>query len=197
MEKPLVTELTHTEIKKKHLREQMHSLGQSLDWGSITTDVLKNLKKHSAKFSRNAIIAAYWPIKGEINILPFLKNWCMQNGVVCLPFVEDSQLPLLFYPWSPQTEMEIGKYQIPTPKQREQNILPDIFLIPFLAFDNKGYRLGRGCGFYDRTLHKLRQLKKIYVIGLGSDHQLVTSIPHENHDEKLDCVITEKKIYIF
>jgi 5-formyltetrahydrofolate cyclo-ligase len=175
----------------------MHSLGQSLDWESVTTDVLENLRKHSIQFSKKSIIGGYWPIKGEINIRPFLEDWYLQGGGICLPFVDDPKLPLLFYPWSPQAEMAVGKYKIPIPKQREQNILPDILLIPFLAFDNAGYRLGRGGGFYDRTLRKLRQLKKIYVIGLGADCQLVSSIPHENYDEKLDCVITEKKIHTF
>ncbi len=187
---------TNPVIEKKQLREQMHSFNQLYDWENISLSVLENLRKFSSQFSKKAIIGAYWPIKGEINNLPFLKEWCDNDGTVCLPSIEDNQSPLAFYTWTPQTEMEIGQYQIPIPRQREKKVLPDILLVPLLAFDKEGYRLGRGIGFYDRTLHDLRLQKNIYAMGLALEHQLISSIPHESHDEKLDCVITDKKVYV-
>ncbi len=184
-------------IEKKQLREKMRSLNQSVDWDAISIDVLKNLRKHSTQFAKKSIIGAYWPMEGEIDILPFLEECCLQGGIACLPFIARSQLPLVFYPWTPGVEMEIGRYKIPIPKQREKIILPDILLTPLLAFDNMGHRLGRGGGFYDRTIHELRRRKNICVIGLGSEHQRVSSVPFDNYDKKLDCVITNEGIYSF
>ena len=72
---------------------------------------------------------------------------------------------------------------------------PDIIFVPMLGFDKSLNRLGYGKGFYDRTISKLRKIKKIFVIGLAYDNQMVQNIPTENHDEKMDIIMTEQNIY--
>ena len=74
-------------------------------------------------------------------------------------------------------------------------IIPDIIFVPMVGFDKNLNRLGYGKGYYDRTISKLRKLKKIFVIGLAYDNQMLQNIPAENHDEKMDIILTDKKIY--
>jgi 5-formyltetrahydrofolate cyclo-ligase len=70
-----------------------------------------------------------------------------------------------------------------------------VLIIPLLAFDRQGFRLGYGGGFYDRTLEKLRVLKKIVAIGVGYSAQQVSDVPHGSHDQPLDYMMTEKEIF--
>ena len=67
---------------------------------------------------------------------------------------------------------------------------PDVVLVPLLAFDSGGYRLGYGGGFYDRTLAGLRAKKAITAVGLAYDEQKVDALPHDSYDERLDWVLT-------
>ena len=87
-----------------------------------------------------------------------------------------------------------NEYGIIEPNKISQ-IIPDIIFVPMVGFDKTLNRLGYGKGYYDRTISKLRKLKKIFVIGLAYDNQMVKCIPTENHDEKMDLIITDKKIY--
>ena len=87
-----------------------------------------------------------------------------------------------------------NKYGIFEPTKINHSI-PDIIFVPMLGFDKNLNRIGYGKGYYDKTISKLRNLKKIFVIGLAYDNQMLKSIPIENHDEKMDLIITDKKIY--
>ena len=71
----------------------------------------------------------------------------------------------------------------------------DIIFVPMVGFDKNLNRLGYGKGYYDKIISKLRKSKKIFVIGLAYDNQMVRNIPTENHDEKMDIIVTDKKIY--
>ena len=74
--------------------------------------------------------------------------------------------------------------------------IPDVLLVPMLAFDRAGYRLGYGGGFYDRTLEKIRAMKKITAVGVAYGEQQVESIPRDEHDQPLDMIITDEGIII-
>jgi 5-formyltetrahydrofolate cyclo-ligase len=73
--------------------------------------------------------------------------------------------------------------------------VPDVLLVPMLAFDHKGFRLGYGGGFYDRTLEKLRMLKKVVAIGVAYHAQMVDEVPVGIHDAPLDYVMTERESF--
>ena len=73
---------------------------------------------------------------------------------------------------------------------------PDWLLVPLLAFDKAGFRLGYGGGFYDLTLAKLRKEKKIFAIGVAYEDQIVEKLPRDQHDSRLDAILTERKVYI-
>jgi 5-formyltetrahydrofolate cyclo-ligase len=76
------------------------------------------------------------------------------------------------------------------PAPSQPVVLPDILLVPLLAFDARGYRLGYGGGYFDRTLHDLRQRKPILAVGLGLDELEVDAVPHLDYDERLDWILT-------
>ncbi len=93
-----------------------------------------------------------------------------------------------------RNEYNKNEYGIIEPDKIRQ-IIPEIIFVPMVGFDENLNRLGYGKGYYDRTISKLRKLKKIFVIGLAYDNQMVPKIPAEDHDEKMDIVLTDKKIY--
>jgi 5-formyltetrahydrofolate cyclo-ligase len=180
--------------QKQELRRLMQVKLQTIDWTEISIQVLKNLRIFLHDSLKEKRIAGYWPIVNEINIIPFLKAWCLESGTVCLPVVQEKNSPLKFYTWTPETEMEPGRYQILVPKEKINPVVPDILLIPLTAFDKSGHRLGKGGGYYDRTLQELRSLKTVHAIGLAAEEQYLPSIPYSFHDQPLDVVVTEKRI---
>ena len=78
------------------------------------------------------------------------------------------------------------------PEETAPEVLPDVLLVPLLAFDSRGYRLGYGGGFYDRTLEKLRALKKVTAVGVAYQAQMTDEVPLGEHDAPLDYVMTEE-----
>jgi 5-formyltetrahydrofolate cyclo-ligase len=86
--------------------------------------------------------------------------------------------------------MDRGVWGIPEPKADKPVLEPNVLLVPLLAFDARGGRLGYGGGFYDRTLAGLRAKKPIVAIGLAYDEQQVDAVPHLDYDQRLDWVLT-------
>ena len=99
-----------------------------------------------------------------------------------------------FHKYSFKNPTTINKYGIPEPFQNKV-ILPDVLLVPLVAFDRNLYRVGYGGGYYDRYLSKLKKKKIFISIGIAFSFQMVEKIPLNNFDKKLDVVITENKFY--
>ena len=100
-----------------------------------------------------------------------------------------------FFKWSKNEPLKINKYGIPEPIS-EKRIKPNVLLIPLVGFDDQLNRLGYGGGYYDRYISKIKIKEKLLKIGVGFSFQKVKKLPISNYDEKLDCIITEKKIII-
>ena len=109
-----------------------------------------------------------------------------------MPVVMGERLPLTFRAWAPGEPTQPGIWNIPVPLETAPELLPDVLLVPMLAFDRQGYRLGYGGGFYDRTLIKLCALKPIIAIGVAYADQEVEEVPRGPHDQLLDYIMTEK-----
>jgi 5-formyltetrahydrofolate cyclo-ligase len=104
----------------------------------------------------------------------------------------------LFRSWEPELTLDKDHYGIDVPQDNQPQCMPDIVIVPLLAFDKKGYRLGYGAGYYDQTLSVLRESRKnIQIIGAAYSMQQVDAIPFEDHDQKLDAVVTEKEVIRF
>jgi 5-formyltetrahydrofolate cyclo-ligase len=141
------------------------------------------------------IVSAFFPYMSEIDARPLLGKLAGEGWTTCLPIVIAKGEPLIFRRWLPGEPTEPGVWNIPKPLETAPLLEPDVLLVPLMAFDRKGFRLGYGGGFYDRTLDLLRAKKSIVAIGVGYSAQEVDSVPHAGHDQCLDFVMTEKGIF--
>jgi 5-formyltetrahydrofolate cyclo-ligase len=114
-----------------------------------------------------------------------------EGWITSLPVVRAERQPLVFRKWAPGEPTVPGVWSIPMPPEDAPEVEPDVLLVPLLAYDALGYRLGYGGGFYDRTLAALRQRKPITAIGVGYVAQELPQVPHGPMDQKLDYVLTE------
>ncbi len=138
------------------------------------------------------VVSAFFPYKSEIDTRPLLGKLAGEGWTTCLPIVIALGEPLIFRRWMPGQPTVPGTWDIPQPTDDAELVEPDVLLVPMMAFDRAGYRLGYGGGFYDRTLDELRAKKTIVAIGVAYAAQEVDSVAHDSHDEILDYVLTEK-----
>ncbi|HEY8194796.1 MAG TPA: 5-formyltetrahydrofolate cyclo-ligase [Hyphomicrobium sp.] len=137
-----------------------------------------------------AIVSGFAAISDEINPAP-LMTWLQAEGFrLALPVMQGKGKPLLMRAWTPGDAMSPAAWGIAEPMDDKPAVDPDIVLVPLLAFDSRGYRLGYGGGFYDRTLSRLRKLKPVVTVGLAYDELKVDAVPAESYDERLDWVLT-------
>jgi len=144
-----------------------------------------------AGFPKATIAAGYWPIGTELDVRHTLSHLDLIGFGCALPVVVAKGEPLAFRIWTPQTLMERSGLGILAPAATVPEVDPDVLLVPLLAFDRAGYRLGYGAGFYDRTLERLRRSKPVMAIGIGFAGQEVDSVPRDRYDQPLDWLVTE------
>ena len=143
--------------------------------------------------SRDSLIAGYWPIQSEINPFPLMQAFEDRGYRLALPCLvaEASSYRMIFRRFRIGDDLVSGPFAIRQPKDDNAEIEPDIVLMPLLAFDARGTRLGYGGGYYDRALAELRARRKVRALGIAFSEQQLAEIPFEAHDQKLDGVITE------
>ena len=144
------------------------------------------------EISPETIVAGYSPINSEIDPFPLMRALEKMGAELALPVIVKRDHPLIFRSWSPDEGLVRGSFGIFQPSSDAPDVDPDIVLVPLAAFDKAGHRIGYGRGYYDRTLHELRAMKKITVIGIGFAVQEIEIVPALPHDEQLDCVLTER-----
>ena len=135
-------------------------------------------------------VSGFLPIGDEIDPRPALETARAAGRRICLPVIVDRNLPLLFRAWVPGDPLVLRQWGIKEPADTAEVLEPDVLLMPLLAFDENGGRLGYGGGYYDRTLGRLRSLKPVLAVGLAYDVQRVDSVPCLDYDERLDWVLT-------
>lgn len=168
------------------------------------------------------VVAGYYPIGSEFNVVPLLQHFFGHHHTVSLPVTQhavthdDTYPSLVFWEWIPGSRTVKGKFNIPIPP-RDQTVpvRPDVILTPLIAYDLAGRRLGYGGGFYDQTLMRYRRFQTgwklpvtriasvhsqfpIIACGIAYDDQYSDQLAHvaETHDALLDAVLTEKEVYI-
>ncbi len=139
-------------------------------------------------------IGAYWAIKGEFDALPALFRWTEgeYGRLIGLPVADRETQQLRFHVWFPGCPMEEDAYGIPKPKGTDA-FEPELLLVPCVGFGPKGFRLGYGGGFYDRTLASLSP--RPYTVGVGYGHGYVPWLEGEPHDVPLDAMLTEDGVF--
>jgi len=145
----------------------------------------------------DVVVSGYMPIGSEIDCRTLLDQFHQRGFTLGLPLVTAASTPLTFLRYCPGDTLVKGNFDVLTPEHDVERVSPTILLIPLLAFDDKGYRLGYGGGFYDRTLALLRQQNTIKAIGLAFSGQEVNAVPHDELDQPLDCVLCENGLIEF
>ena len=144
----------------------------------------------SERFSPN-IIAAYWPIRTEIDPIPLLEALADQGADTCLPVTPEDGKPLRFHRWQIGEALADGPYKTKEPFASAPVMIPDLILAPLLAFDAGCWRLGYGGGFYDRTLAALEEAgHHASVVGIAYDESCVDQVPTGPYDRALSAVLT-------
>lgn len=147
---------------------------------------------HLAEFlraHRGRPLAGYLPIRTEIDPRPAMAE-AAAHGPVGVPVIRGPGQPLVFSRWTPQTELVVGPFGACIPAT-EDLIVPEILIVPLVAFDASGGRLGYGGGFYDRTLAGLRARGEVIAVGFAYAAQEAESLPAEPTDMPLDLLVTE------
>jgi 5-formyltetrahydrofolate cyclo-ligase len=162
----------------------------SLDDRTAAAEVIAKTGIGFASPISGMIVSGYAAIGDELSPLPLLKELSASGHPVALPVIYRKGAPLFFREWLPGTPLERGPFSVPVPGEHAAVLNPEILLVPLLAFDMDGFRLGYGAGYYDRTLSGLRAKSQITAIGLAFDEQRLETVPHDKYDEALDWVLT-------
>lgn len=133
------------------------------------------------------VVAGYMPMRTEIDPLPAMLA---HGGPVCVPVIMAPATPLRFAAYQGGAAMVAGAFGALIPSDLRY-LTPRVLIVPLLAFDARGYRLGYGGGFYDRTLEGLRGQGQVLAIGFAFAAQQVDAVPIEPTDQPLDMIITE------
>ena len=139
----------------------------------------------------------YLPIGSEFDPLPLAHALAERDTRLCLPVVVEPDAPLVFRGWSPGDPLAPDRRGGLAPLPSARALDPELVIVPLLAFDASGNRLGQGGGYYDRTLAALAARTKAVLVGLAYAGQEVPSVPAEGHDRPLDAVLTERGFRLF
>ena len=150
------------------------------------------IKKHFR--GKKIIIAGYYPSDYEVNILKFLEKAAKRKFKIVLPTIGFSN-NMYYKSWIFNDPLYVNKFGILEPKNSGKKIIPDLIMVPLVAYDKHLNRIGYGKGYYDKSLQKINKIKKnIISLGIAYSFQKCKRIPIDNHDFKLDYIFTEKGI---
>ena len=139
-------------------------------------------------------IGGYYPSNYEVNVLKFLETASKKNFNITLPVIK-SPNKMSFESWIFREPLYVNKFGIPEPKNSKKKIVPDLIMVPLVAFDGHLNRIGYGKGYYDRSLRNISKIKKnVIFLGIAHSFQRCKKIPVNNYDFKLDYIFTEKGI---
>jgi 5-formyltetrahydrofolate cyclo-ligase len=139
------------------------------------------------------IVSGYSPMKSELNPVPLMRKLADAGASLALPVVQGRGLPLVMRAWQFGAPLKAGVWGIREPTAEAPAVDPDILLVPLLAFDRSGHRIGYGAGYYDLTVAALRARKAIVAVGLAYAAQEIAAVPATPRDARLDLVLTERE----
>jgi 5-formyltetrahydrofolate cyclo-ligase len=139
------------------------------------------------------VLSGYMPMRSEIDPLPAMAA---HRGLVGVPVIIGKGQALRFREWSPGCRMVEGAFKALIPEEGAW-VDPQVLIVPLLAFDARGFRLGYGGGFYDRTLEGLRAKGPVLAVGFAFAAQELAEVPTDPTDQRLDAVVTEQGVTVF
>jgi len=141
--------------------------------------------------SPDMIIGFYWPIRGEYDARKLVTSLLDRGARAAMPVVIQKGAPLVFRAWHPGVPMENGFWDIPVPAN-DDRVIPTTLLVPLVGFDEMGYRLGYGGGYYDRTLASFPA--RPLAIGVGYEFAHLETIYPQPHDIPMSAIVTESRV---
>jgi 5-formyltetrahydrofolate cyclo-ligase len=186
------------EISKSELRKQARERRASL--GDVAPDAAARVAENflaRIRLPKDAVVAGYIAAYDELDPAELIAALRARGHQMALPRVAKHRAPLEFRLWEKAAVPVKGGYELLQAAPNWPEVRPDVVLVPLLAFDEEGYRIGYGGGYYDRTLHGLRERARVIAVGLGYEGQKVEKMPHDPSDEKLDWLVTEKRVRAF
>jgi len=186
--------------KKKDLRNKLTERRNLIKKNATIEFNIDAFFKLTEKIKLNAIdcVGSFMPIGSEISTNKLNRAILDMDKKLAFPTIEKNSETLIFKTTNTLKGFKLGKFNIPEPKDNNKEIIPQLFFVPCLGFDLKGYRIGYGGGFYDKTFEKLKKLNLSFnTVGFAYDDQKQNELPIEKFDYKLDFVLTEKQLYTF
>ena len=185
--------------QKKALRKELLEQRLNLPDRLQRADLLQRVMRIWLVGRPDAVIGAYWPIKGEFDPLPALHRWKEDGELldepqprrIGLPVVNKEHKTMIFHAWYPGCPMEEDAYGIPKPKDTEV-VVPTLLFVACVGYGAGGHRLGYGGGFYDRTLASLDP--KPTTVGLGFTQGFLEDFEPEPHDMALDAILNDNGV---
>lgn len=143
-----------------------------------------------------SVISGYVPVNNEIDVIP-LMTILVERGYRCaVPYNMEREQILYFLEWTPQTVLQRGLYNIPQPDpDKAEALRPDLLIVPLVAFDPAGHRMGYGSGYFDRTFAHLKSIQTFRAVGVGFEIQKYDEVPIDRYDYTLDGIVTEAAVY--
>jgi 5-formyltetrahydrofolate cyclo-ligase len=140
------------------------------------------------------IVSGFMPMQSEINPLPLMQKLADAGAQLALPKIAGRGKPLVMRAWQWGAPLEAGQWGIREPKADALEVDPDILLVPLLAFDRTGHRIGYGAGYYDVTIAGLRSRKAVTAVGIAFALQEIPTVPASGRDARLDFILTENEV---
>ena len=181
-------------LTKKHLREDARIRRAGLAW--TCPDFAGRIAAYADDLgiAPRATVSFYWPMGDEADPRPLAARLARRGHALALPVVAKKDAPLVFRLWREGDPLVVHKFGMHEPADGAPLVTPDVLLVPLLAFDARGHRLGYGGGFYDRTL---AALDAKLAIGVAYAGQETDALPIHERDHPLDMVVTEKGVRRF
>ena len=192
--------MNETLNKKKNLRKILTEKRNLIKKNTNLEFNIETFNQLTEQIKFNAIdcIGSFMSIRSEISTNQLNAKILDMKKKLAFPIIENNSETLIFKTINSLKSFKLGKFNIPEPKVDNKEIIPQLFFVPCLGFDLKGYRIGYGGGFYDKTFEKLKKLNLFFnTVGFAYDDQKQNELPIEKFDYKLDFVLTEKQLYTF
>jgi 5-formyltetrahydrofolate cyclo-ligase len=160
---------------------------------SRLTDRLTREGLRLARLWAPSVVSAFHPIRDEPDMLALLGALADEGFATALPAVIGRGSHLTFRLWRPGDPTAPGAMGIPEPLGAAPAVEPDLLYVPLACFDRRGHRIGYGAGYYDRSLARLRGMKRVHAVGVAYGVCEVAAAPYEAHDQSLDAIVTEQE----
>jgi len=186
---------TSIEEAKSELRRQARARHDALpaDMRAAAAQAIA-ARPFPISLARKTIVSCFMPIGNEINPIPLMRNLAALGAQLALPAIAGRGKPLTMRAFAFGQRLVAGTWGIREPDPEAPEVFPDVLLVPLLAFDRTGHRIGYGAGYYDLTIAALRARKAVTACGLAFAAQEIANVPTTPRDVRLDLVLTEREV---